>query len=118
MSRRKTEWCASAAPGLRRREFPALRGKLECGLPRGRGWRSQVVAAVRQTDAPSGKPFSRQKAAGIIADARKIVTPNGIERLQAVRIGGIEQWVSVRGMDKGNPALLFFTAARATCRFP
>ena len=53
------------------------------------------------------KPFSRAKATLIIADARKIVTPEGVERLEKVRIGGIEQWVSVRGSDKRNPVLLF-----------
>ena len=55
----------------------------------------------------SEKPFGRREATRIIANARKIVTPNGIERLSTVRIGGIEQWVSVRGKDKRNPVLLF-----------
>lgn len=50
--------------------------------------------------------FSRSQAAGIIANARKIVTPNGIQRLEKVRIGGIDQWVSIRGRDKRNPVLL------------
>jgi proline iminopeptidase len=53
------------------------------------------------------KPLSRGKATLIIADARKIVTPEGVERLEKVRIGGIEQWVSIRGSDKRNPVLLF-----------
>jgi proline iminopeptidase len=53
------------------------------------------------------KPLSRSKATLIIADARKIVTPEGVERLEKVRIGGIEQWVSIRGSDKRNPVLLF-----------
>src|SRR5258708_40000678 len=57
-------------------------------------------------DEPAPKPFSRAKATLIIADARKIVTPNGVERLDKVRIGGIEQWVSIRGADKRNPGLL------------
>jgi proline iminopeptidase len=57
-------------------------------------------------DEQTPKPFSRAKATLIIADARKIVTPNGIERLDKVRIGGIEQWVSIRGADKRNPVLL------------
>jgi proline iminopeptidase len=52
------------------------------------------------------KLFSRAQAAAIIANARKIVSPNGIERLETVRIGGIEQWVSIRGYDKRNPVLL------------
>ncbi len=57
-------------------------------------------------DEPTRKPFSRDKATRIIADARKIVTPDGVERLEKVRIGGIEQWVSIRGADKRNPVLL------------
>jgi proline iminopeptidase len=57
-------------------------------------------------DEPAPKPFSRANATLIIADARKIVTPNGVERLDKVRIGGIEQWVSIRGADKRNPVLL------------
>ncbi|HMH69378.1 MAG TPA: alpha/beta hydrolase, partial [Pinirhizobacter sp.] len=42
----------------------------------------------------------------IIADLRHIVTPQGIERHEKVRIGGIDQWVSIRGNDKRNPILL------------
>jgi pimeloyl-ACP methyl ester carboxylesterase len=48
----------------------------------------------------------RPDAAPIIANARKIVTPNGVERLEKARFGGIEQWVSIRGTDKRNPVLL------------
>lgn len=59
--------------------------------------------AVAQT---SSKPFGRAEASQIIADARKIVNPDGIEQLEKVRIGGIEQWVSIRGTDKRNPVLL------------
>ncbi|MGA8732312.1 MAG: alpha/beta hydrolase [Terriglobales bacterium] len=50
---------------------------------------------------------TRAEATAIIANARKIVTPNGIEQLEKVRIGGIDQWVSIRGRDKRNPVLLF-----------
>ena len=31
---------------------------------------------------------------------------DGIEQLEKVRIGGIDQWVSIRGTDKRNPVLL------------
>jgi proline iminopeptidase len=58
-------------------------------------------------DTAAPKPLSRAEATAIIANARKIVTPNGIERLETVRIGGIDQWVSIRGRDKRNPVLLF-----------
>ncbi|WP_419403170.1 alpha/beta fold hydrolase [Stenotrophomonas rhizophila] len=42
----------------------------------------------------------------VIADLRKVVADNGIERLQTVRIGGIDQWVSIRSNDRRNPVLL------------
>lgn len=35
------------------------------------------------------------------------MTPNGVERLEKVRIGGIDQWVSIRGADRRNPVLLY-----------
>lgn len=51
-------------------------------------------------------PRSRAQAVEIIADMRRIVTTDGVERLEAVRIGGIDQWVSVRGNSRDNPLLL------------
>jgi pimeloyl-ACP methyl ester carboxylesterase len=53
------------------------------------------------------KLVNRGGAAAIIANARKILTPNGVERLEKVRIGGIDQWVSIRGADRRNPVLLY-----------
>jgi pimeloyl-ACP methyl ester carboxylesterase len=50
---------------------------------------------------------STDEAERIIAEARRIVTPNGIEETQKVQIGGIEQWVSIRGMDRRNPVLIY-----------
>ena len=42
-----------------------------------------------------------------VAQARAITSPNGIESLEPVRIGGIDQWIEVRGQDVNNPILLF-----------
>ena len=50
--------------------------------------------------------MTRAEVTGILADVRKIVTPNGIEELRPLRINGIAQWVSIRGKDRGNPILL------------
>lgn len=36
-----------------------------------------------------------------------ITTPNGIDEASYVPIGGIEQWVTIRGEDRNNPVLLF-----------
>lgn len=52
------------------------------------------------------RPSNRAEATKIVADMRRIVTPEGVERLQKVRIGGIDQWVTVRGLDRRNPVLL------------
>jgi proline iminopeptidase len=52
-------------------------------------------------------PVNRAEATAIIAEMRRIVTPEGVEMLQRVRVGGIDQWISVRGFDRKNPILLF-----------
>ncbi|HWA92548.1 MAG TPA: alpha/beta hydrolase [Rhizomicrobium sp.] len=41
------------------------------------------------------------------ADAWRIRTPNGIEETRFVRLGGIDQWIQIRGEDRKNPVLLF-----------
>jgi proline iminopeptidase len=65
-----------------------------------------VLATVPVRAQEPAKPASRAEATAIIANARKIVTPNGVERLEKLRIGGIDQWVSIRGADRRNPVLL------------
>jgi pimeloyl-ACP methyl ester carboxylesterase len=55
----------------------------------------------------SPKPFSRAEATKIIGEARRIVNPGGVERREKVRIGGIDQWVSIRGTNRNNPVLLY-----------
>jgi len=66
-----------------------------------------VLATMAGRAQETAKPASRAEATVIIANARKIVTPNGVERLERVRIGGIDQWVSIRGADRRNPVLLY-----------
>lgn len=85
---------------MRRRDFMAAAASLSVGT----ACRADSADSVRMRDPP--KPSNRAEATAIIANARKIVTPNGVERLEALRIGGIDQWVSVRGADRSNPVLL------------
>src|SRR5215475_3953801 len=66
-----------------------------------------LAVAGLGADEPSSKPTNRAEATAIIANARKILTPNGVERLEKVRIGGIDQWVSIRSTDRRNPVLLY-----------
>ncbi|WP_282243639.1 alpha/beta fold hydrolase [Stenotrophomonas sp. PS02300] len=62
--------------------------------------------SAQAADPPAPAPHSRAEAVKVIADLRKVVADNGIERLEKVRIGGIDQWVSIRGNDRRNPVLL------------
>ena len=69
-----------------------------------------VAVSVHAQESSHGaaKPNSRAEATAIIANARKILTPNGIERLEKIRIGGIPQWILIRGVDRRNPVLVVF----------
>jgi len=47
--------------------------------------------------------FHRQH---VTAEAIAIHTPNGIDEGMYVKIGGIDQWIQIRGQDRKNPVLL------------
>lgn len=67
-------------------------------------------------DCPSGESF--EKARGVVRDLQRIVTPDGIQDSYKTRIGGIDQWISVRGEDRGNPVLLFVHGGPASPSIP
>ena len=56
--------------------------------------------------AEQATPKNRQEAVDIVRELRRIVSPGGIERNENVRIGGIDQFVSIRSADRRNPVLL------------
>ncbi len=41
-----------------------------------------------------------------ISEAMAIHSANGIDERRYVRIGGVEQWITIRGQDRDNPAVL------------
>ncbi len=55
----------------------------------------------------SRAPAQQPDARTIVAESQSIHTANGIEVRQAVKIGGIPQWITVRGKDRNNPLLLY-----------
>jgi pimeloyl-ACP methyl ester carboxylesterase len=65
-----------------------------------------VSTQAQESASGAAKPESRAEATAVVANARRILTPNGIERLEKIRIGDIEQWISIRGVDRRNPVLV------------
>ena len=47
-------------------------------------------------------------------DIGKIVSPNGIDEAGYMTIGGVRQWVTVRGQDRSRPVLLFLHGGPGT----
>ena len=48
----------------------------------------------------------------------KITSPRGIQEASFVRIGGIDQWVQIRGEDRANPVLLVLHGGMAMSYMP
>lgn len=66
-----------------------------------------ALAALAACAPAEPQPRSRAEAQEIVANMRRIVAERGVERREAVRIGGVDQWVSIRGVDRRNPILLY-----------
>ncbi len=70
-----------------------------------------VIAAVFclpvYAQTPVG-PNSRAEAVKIIAGLREIVSPHGLQATETIKIGGIDQVVSIRSQDLRNPVLIYF----------
>ena len=47
------------------------------------------------------------KARAIVGDLGRISAPGGVQESYTTRIGGVDQWLSVRGQDRDNPMILF-----------
>src|SRR4051794_17943445 len=62
-----------------------------------------LVAALAIGGALGLRAYRQQIAARILA----IQSPNGVQEGMYVRIGGIDQWIKIRGEDRRNPVLLF-----------
>ena len=85
-----------------------LIGKWVCA-GRGRGSIAGLLgAAVLAVTLVGAAPpcHARVDARAAIAAAQAIA-PGGIQELRSVEIGGIPQWISIRGSDRSNPILLF-----------
>jgi pimeloyl-ACP methyl ester carboxylesterase len=73
------------------------------------------VTALAQGPTPA-PPYAAARR--IIADHDSIVAPNGVQESYALPIGGVKQWVYVRGQDKRNPIILFVHGGPASPMAP
>jgi len=67
-------------------------------------------------DCPDIAPYA--KAREIVQDLERIVAPTGVQETYKTRIGGIDQWLNVRGQDKSNPMILFIHGGPASPLMP
>jgi len=66
-----------------------------------------AVPTVAVAQRASSYPMSRDSIAARLADLARIHTPEGIEALEQVDVNGSKQWISIRGLNRANPILLF-----------
>ncbi len=71
-----------------------------------------VAAAAAGQNAPAGTDVQKFEAAREFVRARNdrdyaITTPDGIDEAKYVEVGGIQQWITIRGEHRNNPVLLF-----------
>lgn len=67
---------------------------------------SVKVQETADSETETALRISRSEIQARIADLHDILTPNGVNELKTVNLGGVEQWISIRGQDKNNPVLL------------
>jgi pimeloyl-ACP methyl ester carboxylesterase len=73
-----------------------------------------TVEIVSALPAAAGTPDPH----AILADYGKIVSANGIDEAKAIELGGIQQWITVRGRDRANPILLVIHGGPAAPDLP
>ena len=71
---------------------------------------------ARAQACPDTAPYAKARA--VIRDLDRIVSPEGVQEQYSVRLGGVAQWISVRGQDRANPILLFVHGGPASPAMP
>ena len=71
-----------------------------------------VAVASAGQNPPASADAQKLEAAWAFLRARNardyaVATPNGIDEARYVEVGGIQQWITIRGEDRNNPVLLF-----------
>jgi pimeloyl-ACP methyl ester carboxylesterase len=73
-----------------------------------------ALAAPAAAQRPVPDAWPRDSIRARIADLRRIHTPEGIEELDSLQVNGSTQWVSIRGLNRSNPVLVFLHGGPGT----
>lgn len=76
-----------------------------------------LLPAAALADKPR-QSFTRAEASSVIGDVQKIVSANGIQEQLEIPIGGVKEWISVRGRDRRNPVLLVIHGGPGSTEMP
>lgn len=76
-----------------------------------------LCPAVHAQEKPSDDG-AYAKARAVVRDLERIVAPSGIQETWKARIGGIDQWINVRGQDRDNPVIVFVHGGPASPLIP
>lgn len=77
-----------------------------------------LFTTISSTAQISDSTSKYKKAKQIINDLDSIVSPNGLQESYEKTIGGIKQWIYVRGQDKSNPIIIFIHGGPASPMSP
>jgi pimeloyl-ACP methyl ester carboxylesterase len=78
-----------------------------------------ALAALFSSAGHAATDAERYKLArDVVQDLERIVAPSGIQETYKTKIGGIDQWINVRGQDKANPIILFIHGGPASPLMP
>lgn len=77
-----------------------------------------LLAATLHAGAAPPDDDAYAEARGIVGGVQRIVAPTGVQETHHVRIGGIDQVITVRGMDRANPILLYLHGGPAAPMMP
>lgn len=58
------------------------------------------------------------KERAVVADLGRILAPGGVQETYKTLIGGIDQWLNVRGQSRDNPVILFVHGGPASTAMP
>jgi len=81
-------------------------------------WWVLVILGVASPGVQAQQSTHNKQARETIADLQRIVAPSGIQESYKTRIGGIDQWLNVRGQDRDNPVILFVHGGPASPTTP